>query len=116
MAENIQITLNSSEGVRLLVQDKYIEQNIDIIPVLKEQTVTPTTEEQVIEANGAVGLSVVTVNPIPANFEIPVYFDDENDIVFSTVDNEEATVTVILNTAESASAIFRSSPRASPKS
>lgn len=89
MAENMQITLDSSEGVRLLVKDKYIEQNIDIVPILQEKIVTPTIEEQVIEANGAVGLSVVTVNPIPAGFEEVQWFDIENDIVRGTINKEE---------------------------
>lgn len=89
MAINYQVTLYDAKGMRLLVKDKYIEQNIDIVPRLQEKVVTPTTEEQIIETNRAVGLSVVTVNPIPANFEELEDFDIENDIVRGTISEEE---------------------------
>ena len=79
--ENFQIPVDAPEGVRLLVNGTKCEKDIDVIPVLQEKTVTPTTEAQeVVADSGNAGLGKVIVEAIPDEYEIPVYFNAETDI------------------------------------
>lgn len=60
-----QINLTTTKTVKLKTQEKYCEDNIEIIPNLQEKTIKPTTESQeVLVDEGYSGISKLTVDPI----------------------------------------------------
>lgn len=60
-----QINLTTTKPVKLKTQEKYCEEDIEIIPNLQEKTIKPTTEKQeVLVDEGYSGLNKVNVDPI----------------------------------------------------
>jgi hypothetical protein len=60
----MEIKIKSPRGVKLLTEQKYCIENIDVVPELQNKTVTPSDTQQVVtpDANYA-GLGSVTVEP-----------------------------------------------------
>lgn len=63
-------------------------------PTTEKKTVTPSKSVQKVTATGADYLSEVTVSAIPDEYEIPIYFNPETDIVLGeeTLGNIAITV------------------------
>ena len=60
-----QINLTTTKPVKLKTQEKYCEEDIEIIPNLQDKTIKPTTEKQeVLVDEGYSGLNKVNVDPI----------------------------------------------------
>ena len=60
-----QINLTTTKPVKLKTQEKYCEEDIEIIPNLQEKTIKPTIESQeVLVDEGYSGINKLTVDPI----------------------------------------------------
>lgn len=73
----MEIKIKSPRGVKLLTEQKYCIENIDVVPVLQNKTVTPTDAAQTVtpDANYA-GLGSVTVEPGTVTADATATADD----------------------------------------
>lgn len=73
----MEIKIKSPRGVKLLTEQKYCIENIDVVPELQNKTVTPTDAAQTVtpDANYA-GLGSVTVEPGTVTADATATADD----------------------------------------
>lgn len=73
----MEIKIKSPRGVKLLTEQKYCLENIDVVPELQNKTVTPTDAAQTVtpDANYA-GLGSVTVEPGTVTADATATADD----------------------------------------
>lgn len=61
----IDLKITTTEGITLLTKNKYVPDDINVVPVLESKTINPTTSEQTVgPEQGYAGISVVTVAAI----------------------------------------------------
>lgn len=59
------IPVNSPKGIKLLTKGKYVTDDIEVVPVLQDKSVTPADTLQSVSADdGYAGLGTVTVAPV----------------------------------------------------
>lgn len=73
----MEIKITSPSGVKLLTEKKYCLENIDVIPVLQDKSVTPGDTQQVVTPDADfAGLGSVTVEPGTVTTDATATADD----------------------------------------
>lgn len=73
----MEIKIKSPKGVKLLTEQKYCVENIDVVPELQNKTVTPTDAQQVVTPDAEyAGLGQVTVEPGTVTADATATADD----------------------------------------
>lgn len=73
----MEIKIKSPRGVKLLTEQKYCIENIDVVPELQNKTVTPTDAQQVVTPDAEyAGLGSVTVEPGTVTADATATADD----------------------------------------
>lgn len=73
----MEIKIKSPRGVKLLTEQKYCVENIDVVPELQNKTVTPTDAQQVVTPDAEyAGLGQVTVEPDTVTADATAMADD----------------------------------------
>lgn len=73
----MEIKIKSPRGVKLLTEQKYCIENIDVVPVLQNKTVTPSDAQQVVTPDAEfAGLGSVTVEPGTVTADATATADD----------------------------------------
>lgn len=73
----MEIKIKSPKGVKLLTEQKYCVENIDVVPELQNKTVTPSDTQQVVTPDAEfAGLGSVTVEPGTVTADATATADD----------------------------------------